>query len=150
MMSKPDQATQPKRKAKHPAHKNRRPLRRRGGTRKRRSRNHKPVTADGGPRKTVIHHGRHCRANRPDPPGGSPRKEANRQRQGAEQLLAGAEISLKRAFWSHSETETARRDCSDSPIHGRRSDRRYRKAIFSEAHTLALKAYLLSDDLVKH
>ncbi len=145
--SKPDQATQPKESETSSSQKSS-TTPASGGTRKRRSRDHKPVTADGGPRKTVIHHGGTAEPIAQILPGIT-EEEANRQRQGAEQLLAGAEISLKELSG-----RTLKPRQQDEIVQIRQYMDGARSALqesdIQRAHTLALKAYLLSDDLVKH
>jgi hypothetical protein len=118
------------------------------GGRKRRSGADKAPAADGGPRKVVVHQGGTSEPIAQILPGITA-EEASHQRQSAEQLLAAAESSLK---------ELAAR-----PLKPKQQDlvvqiRQYldgarsalKESDIQRAHTLALKAYLLSDDLVKH
>ncbi len=121
------------------------------GVRKRRSRAHKPITpptAEGEPRKIVVHQG-----GASDPIAqivpGITQEEASHQRESAEQLLASAESHLKQlaARMLHpkqQEMVVQIRQYMD----GARSA--LKDSDTQRAHTLALKAYLLSDDLVKH
>jgi hypothetical protein len=116
----------------------------------RRSRKKKaaPLTPEGEPRKVVIHQGG---ANEPTAQilPGITMEEANRQRESSEQLLAASESSLAKL--------------ADRPLSPRQQQmvvqiRQYvqgsrsalKESDTQRAHTLALKAYLLADDLVKH
>ena len=119
--------------------------------RKRSSRTKKlvtPPTAENEPRKIVIHQGGTSEPVAQILPGISP-EEANRQRESAERLLDAAESSLQQL--------------APRSLHPRQQDtvvqiRQYidwaRSALKESdpqrAHTLAQKAYLLSDDLAKH
>jgi hypothetical protein len=105
-------------------------------------------TADGEPRKVVIHRGG---ANEPVAQivPGVTQEEAARQRESAGQLLVAAESDLK---------ELAARSLKPNQEQLVIQIRQYMDGARSalkesdpqRAHTLALKAYLLSDDLVKH
>jgi len=118
--------------------------------RKRRSRAHKPSTATpaGEPRKTVVHQGGASEPIAQILPGIT-LEEASHQRENAEQLLASTESNLK---------QLAARTLNPNQqemfvqirhyIDGARSA--LKESDTQRAHTLALKAYLLSDDLVKH
>jgi len=120
------------------------------GVRKRRSRAHKPSTATpaGEPRKTVVHQGGASEPIAQILPGIT-LEEASHQRENAEQLLASTESNLK---------QLAARTLNPNQqemfvqirhyIDGARSA--LKESDTQRAHTLALKAYLLSDDLVKH
>ncbi len=120
------------------------------GVRKRRSHTHKPSTAtpDGEPRKTVVHQGGASEPIAQILPGIT-LEEASHQRENAEQLLASTESNLK---------QLAARTLNPNQqemfvqirhyIEGARSA--LKESDTQRAHTLALKAYLLSDDLVKH
>jgi|SRR6266850_4043115 len=144
--SKPDQTPLPK-EAETPSAQKSSTSPAPAGVRKRRSRAHKPP-AEGGPRKTVVHQGGTSEPIAQILPGIT-EEEANHKRQSAEQLLASAESSLK---------ELAARNLNPNQqnlvvqIHqymdGARSA--LKESDIQRAHTLALKAYLLSDDLAKH
>jgi hypothetical protein len=120
------------------------------GVRKRRSHTHKPSTAtpDGEPRKTVVHQGGASEPIAQILPGIT-LEEASHQRENAVQLLASTESNLK---------QLAARTLNPNQqemfvqirhyIDGARSA--LKESDTQRAHTLALKAYLLSDDLVKH
>jgi hypothetical protein len=120
------------------------------GVRKHRSRTKKPapLTADGEPRKIVIHRGGTSEPVTQILPGLT-QEEARHQRESAEQLLAAAESSLKELSTrslnpNHDVVVVQIRqymDVARSALNESDTQR---------AHTLALKAYLLSDDLVKH
>jgi hypothetical protein len=109
---------------------------------------HKPEPAPGEPRKLVVHQGGASEQVAQIVPGIA-QDEANRQRQDAERLLASTETNLKqlagRTLDSRQQELVGQiRHYSD----GARSA--LKDADTQRAHTLALKAYLLSDDLVKH
>ena len=120
------------------------------GVRKRRSRSHKPgtATADSEPRKIVVRKGGASEPIAQILPGIT-QEEANRQRENAEQLMVSTESNVKQladrtlnpnqqemVVQIRHYTDVARRALKESDT--------------QRAHTLALKAYLLSDDLVKH
>ena len=118
-------------------------------THKRRSRAKKPaLTTDSEPRKIVIRHGGTSEPVAEIVPGIT-QEEANRQRESAEQLLTAAESSL---------TELSSRSLTPDQREMVVQIRQYmdvaRSALKASdtqrAHTLAQKAYLLADDLVKH
>ena len=107
-----------------------------------------PLTADGEPRKIVIHRGGVGEPVTQILPGIS-QEEADRQRESAEQLLAAAESSLKELA-----TRSLNVQQQETVVQVRQYVGVARSALkesdTQRAHTLALKAYLLSDDLVKH
>jgi hypothetical protein len=115
--------------------------------RKRRSRAHKPP-ADGGARKIVVHKGGTSEPIAQILPGIT-EEEANRKRESAEQLLAAAESSLKGLA-----ARTLNPNQQELVVQIRQYMDGARSALkesdIQRAHTLALKAHLLSDDLVKH
>ena len=118
--------------------------------RKRRSRGKRLKPSEGEPRKVVIHHG-----GTSDPVSeivpGMTLEEANRQRESAEQLLAASDTSLQQLAahkLNAKQEETVIQirqymDAARNALKGTNSDTQ-------RAHTLALKAYLLSDDILKH
>jgi hypothetical protein len=119
--------------------------------RKRRSHAHKPITpptADGEPRKIVVHQGGAGEPVTQILPGIT-LEEASHQRESAEQLLASAESHL---------TQLAARTLNPKQQQTVVQIRQYMDGARSalkdsdtqRSHTLAMKAYLLSDDLVKH
>jgi hypothetical protein len=116
--------------------------------RKHRSRSHKPPPADGGARKIVVHKGGTSEPIAQILPGIT-EEEANRKRQSAEQLLAAAESSLKGLA-----ARTLNPNQQELIVQIRQYMDGARSALkesdIQRAHTLALKAHLLSDDLVKH
>ncbi len=118
--------------------------------RKRHSRTRKPAppTGDGEPRKIVIHRGGVSEPVTQILPGIS-QEEADRQRASAEQLLAAAESSLRELA-----TRSLNMRKQQTVVQIRQYVDVARSALkesdTQRAHTLALKAYLLSDDLVKH
>jgi hypothetical protein len=120
------------------------------GGRKRRSRAHKPGTAtpDGEPRKVVVHRGGASEPIAQILPGIT-LEEASHQRENAEQLLASAESNLKQLA-----ARTLNPNKQEMFVQIRHYMDGARSALkesdTQRAHTLALKAYLLSDDLVKH
>jgi hypothetical protein len=120
------------------------------GTRKRRSRTHKPGTAtpDGEPRKTVVHQGGASEPIAQILPGIT-QEEASHQRENAEQLLAATESNLKQLA-----SRTLKPNQQEMAVQTRHYMDGARLALkesdTQRAHTLALKAYLLSDDLMKH
>lgn len=113
-----------------------------------RSKRHAPPPADGEPRKIVVHRGGVREPVTQILPGIS-QEEADRQRESAEQLLAAADSSLKELGIR---SLGVRRQQTVAQI------RQYvdlaraalKESDTQRAHTLAMKAYLLSDDLVKH
>jgi hypothetical protein len=115
---------------------------------KRRSRAHKPVTPDGEPRKIVIHRGGASEPIAQILPGMT-EEEASHQREAAEQLMASTESNL---------TQLTGRTLNPNQqemvvqirhyVDGARSA--LKESDTQRAHTLALKAYLLSDDMAKH
>ena len=120
------------------------------GVRKRRSRTKKPAspTTNGEPRKIVIRQGGASELGAQIALGIT-QEEANHQRERAEQLLAAAESSLKQLADrslnpNRQEMVVQIRQYMD----GARSA--LKESDTQRAHTLALKAYLVSDDLVKH
>jgi hypothetical protein len=119
------------------------------GVRKRRGRMKKPLplAADNEPRKIVIHQGGTSEPVAQILPGMSP-EEANRQRESSEQLLAAAETSLQQLAYRPIDTKK-----QDTVVQIRQYMDAARAALKDSdpqrAHTLAQKAYLLSDDLVK-
>jgi hypothetical protein len=121
-----------------------------GGVRKRRSRAHKPgtVTPDGEPRKVVVHRGGASEPIAQILPGIT-LEEASHQRENSEQLLASAESNLKQLA-----ARTLNPNKQEMFVQIRHYMDGARSALkesdTQRAHTLALKAYLLSDDLVKH
>jgi hypothetical protein len=120
------------------------------GARKRRSHTHKPSTAtpDGEPRKTVVHQGGASEPIAQILPGIT-LEEASHQRENAEQLLVSTESNLKQLA-----TRTLNPNQQEMFVQIRHYIDGARSALkesdTQRAHTLALKAYLLSDDLVKH
>lgn len=119
--------------------------------RKRRAGSHKsavPKTVDGEPHKVVVHQGSVSEPRVQILPGLT-EEEASHQRESAEQLLGAADTHLKelaaRTLNLNQQGLTVQiRQYMD----GARSA--LKESDFQRAHTLALKAYLLSDDLVKH
>ena len=108
----------------------------------------KPLDTTGEPRKVVIHQGGISEPAVQIVPGIT-QEEANRQRENAEQLLAATDANLKRLAartltLSQQETTGQIRYYID----GARSA--LKDGDTRRAHTLAQKAYLLSDDLVKY
>jgi hypothetical protein len=120
------------------------------GVRKRRSHTHKPSTAtpEGEPRKTVVHQGGTSEPIAQILPGIT-LEEASHQRENAEQLLASTESNLKQLV-----ARTLNPNQQEMFVQIRHYIDGARSALkesdTQRAHTLALKAYLLSDDLVKH
>jgi hypothetical protein len=119
------------------------------GVRKRRGRMKKPrpLADENEPRKIVIHQGGTSEPVAQILPGMSP-EEANRQRESSEQLLAAAETSLQQLAYRPIDTKK-----QDTIVQIRQYMDAARAALKDSdpqrAHTLAQKAYLLSDDLVK-
>jgi hypothetical protein len=117
---------------------------------KRRSRGKRLKSQEGEPRKVVIHHG-----GTSDPVSeivpGITLEEAHRQRESAEQLLTASDTSLQQLAAhklnaKQEETVIQIRQymgAARNALKGNNSDTQ-------RAHTLALKAYLLSDDILKH
>jgi len=120
------------------------------GVRKRRSHTHKPSTAtpDGEPRKTVVHQGGASEPIAQILPGIT-LEEASHQRENAEHLLVSTESNLKQLA-----ARTLNPNQQEMFVQIRHYMDGARSALkesdTQRAHTLALKAYLLSDDLVKH
>ena len=120
------------------------------GAHKRRSRGHKPAatTPDGQTRKVVIRQG-----GASDPVAqivpGITQEEASHQRENAEQLLVSTESNLKQLAG-----RTLNLNRQEMIVQTRQYVDGARLALkesdTQRAHTLALKAYWLSDDLVKH
>ena len=116
-----------------------------------RHRHHKSApkpTPDGQPRKIVVREGGASEPSAQIVPGLTP-QEADKQRQRAVELLASTEENLKELFGRrldsgqqetvaqiHNYTDGARSALKDGDT--------------QRAHTLALKAHLLADDLVRH
>ena len=120
------------------------------GARKRHARTKKKgkPTPNGEPRKVVIHQGGSNEPVAQILPGMTP-EEASHQRDSAEQLLAAAETSLDklsaRSLKPHQQGVVVQiRQYMDGARAALKENDPQR------AHTLALKAYLLLDDLVKH
>jgi hypothetical protein len=119
------------------------------GVRKRRGRMKKPrpLAAENEPRKIVIHRGGTSEPVAQILPGMT-LEEANRQRESSEQLLAAAETSLRQLAYRPIDTKK-----QDTIVQIRQYMDAARAALKESdpqrAHTLAQKAYLLSDDLVK-
>jgi hypothetical protein len=115
---------------------------------KRHARTKKPATQGGEPRKVVIHQGGTSEPVAEILPGIS-QEEANRQRASAEQLLVASESSVKQLA-----TRSLNLNQQGMLLQIRQYMDGARSALKDKdpqrAHTLALKAYLLSDDLVKH
>jgi hypothetical protein len=114
----------------------------------RKRRAHKPATAPGEPRKIVVHQGGASEPAAQIVPGVT-QEEASHQRQTAEQLFASTETNLKQLA---ARTLTATQQETIGQIRhymaGTRSA--LKDGDTQRARTLALKAHLLSDDLVKH
>lgn len=116
------------------------------GTRKRRKR---AVSApDGAPRKIVVREGGASEPAAQIAPGMTP-AEATRQRQNAEQLLASTDDKLKRLA---GRTLDARQQESVGQIRNYMDGARsaLKEGDVRRANTLAQKAHLLAEDLVKH
>ncbi len=116
---------------------------------KRRSRAKKPApTTESEPRKIVVRHGGASEPVAQIVPGIT-QEEANRQRERAEQLLSAAESSLKELSF-----RSLNPDQGEMVVQIRQYMDVARSALKESdpqrAHTLAQKAYLLADDLVKH
>src|SRR5262249_13226214 len=103
--------------------------------------------ADGEPRKIVIHRGGAREPVTQILPGIS-EDEATRQRESAEQLLVATNNALKEL-----EVRTLNANQHDTVVQIRQyidvAHSALRESDLQRAHTLALKAYLLSDDLLK-
>jgi hypothetical protein len=116
------------------------------GTRKRRAR--KPSATEGEPRKIVVHQGGVSEPVAQIVPGIT-QEEATRQRQSAQEMLASTDANLKRLA---ARTLTSNQQDTIAQIRhyldGAQSA--LKDGDTQRAHTLAQKAYLLSDDLVKH
>ncbi len=116
------------------------------GTRKRRKR---AVPApDGAPRKVVIREGGASEPAAQIAPGITP-AEATRQRQNAEQLLGSADDQLKQLA---GRTLDARQQETEGQIRNYMEGARsaLKEGDVRRANTLAEKAHLLAEDLVKH
>lgn len=106
------------------------------------------MTADGEPRKVVVHQGGAREPIAQIVPGIT-QEEASRQRQDAEQLLTSTATNLMQL--AGRTLDSRQQEVVGQIRHymdGARSA--LKEADTQRAHTLALKAYLLSDDLVKH
>ncbi len=115
-----------------------------------RTRAHKPSTAAaaGEPRKIVVHQGGASEPIAQIVPGIT-QEEASHQRESAERLLASAESHLKQiAARSLTQTQQEMVIQIRQYMDGARSALKENDT--QRAHTLAQKAYLLSDDLVGH
>ena len=119
--------------------------------RKRRSHAHKPITpptAEGEPRKIVVHQGGASEPVTQIVPGIT-QEEASHQRESAEQLLASSKSHLQQL-----DARTLNPKQQETVVQIRQYMDGARAALkdgdTQRAHTLAMKAYLLSDDLVKH
>ena len=107
-----------------------------------------PPTPEGEPRRIVIHQGGASDTTAQILPGITP-EEASRQRESSEQLLEASESSLKKlAGRSLDPTRQEMVVQTRQYMDGARSALKERDT--QRAHTLALKAYLLADDLAKH
>ena len=147
--SNPDQ-TPPPREAVKPGPEKPPSSRSATGARKRRSHTHKPSTAtpDGEPRKTVVHQGGASEPIAQILPGIT-LEEASHQRENAQQLLTSTESNLKQlAVRTMNPNQQEMFVQIRHYMDGARSA--LKESDTQRAHTLALKAYLLSDDLVKH
>jgi hypothetical protein len=118
-------------------------------THKRRARTKKPaLTTTGEPRKVVIHRGGATEPVTQILPGMS-QEEASHQRETAEELLAATESSVEQLS-----ERSLNANQQETVVQIRQYMGVARSALkesdTQRAHTLALKAYLLSDDLVKH
>jgi hypothetical protein len=107
----------------------------------------KPTPA-GQPRKIVVRQGGAIEPSAQIVPGLTP-QEAEQQRQHAAELLASTEESLKQLF---GRTLDSRQQETVAQIHNYADGARsaLKEGDTQRAHTLALKAHLLADDLVKH
>ena len=117
--------------------------------RRRRVRKNAPKpTPAGPPRKIVVREGGAIAPSAQIVPGLAP-QEADQQRQHAVQLLASTEENLKRLS---GRTLDSRQQETVAQIHNYTDGARsaLREGDTQRAHTLALKAHLLADDLVKH
>ena len=115
---------------------------------KRRSRKKKVAPTPGGePRKVVIHHGGASEPTAEILPGITP-EEAKRQRESSEQLLEASELSLSKL--AGRSLDPIQQEMVVQIRQYVEDSRSAMKSDTQRAHTLALKAYLLADDLVKH
>jgi hypothetical protein len=116
------------------------------GTTKRRKRT--APAPDGGPRKIVIREGGASEPAAQIVPGMTP-AEAARQRQNAEQLLSATDEQLKQLA---GRTLDARQQETVGQIRNYMDGARsaLKEGDVLRANTLAVKAHLLSEDLVKH
>jgi hypothetical protein len=107
----------------------------------------KPTPA-GQPRKVVVREGGAKEPSAQIVPGLAP-QEADQQRQHAVELLASTEENLKRLS---GRTLDSRQQETVAQVHNYADGARsaLREGDTQRAHTLALKAHLLADDLVKH
>ena len=105
-------------------------------------------TPSGQPRKIVIREGGAIEPSAQIVPGLT-RQEADQQRQHAVELLAATEENLKQLF---GRTLDSRQQETVAQIHNYADGARsaLKDGDTQRAHTLALKAHLLADDLVKH
>jgi len=103
---------------------------------------------DGAPRKTVIREGGATEPAAQIAPGMTP-AEATRQRQDAEQWLASADDQLKQLT---TRTLDARQQETVAQIHNYMGGAlsALKEGDVRRANTLAQKAHLLAEDLVKH
>lgn len=147
--SNPDQ-TPPAKEAEKPSPEKPPSSRSTTSVRKRRSRVHKSgmATPDGEPRKIVVHRGGASEPIAQILPGIT-LEEATHQRENAGQLLASTESNLKQLA-----ARTLNPNQQEMIVQIRHYMDGARSALkesdTQRAHTLAQKAYLLSDDLVKH
>jgi hypothetical protein len=121
----------------------------RKNTRRRRVRKNAPKPAPAEqPRKIVVREGGAIEPSAQIVPGLAP-QEADQQRQHAEELLASTEENLKQLS---GRTLDSRQQETVAQIHNYTDGVRsaLRDGDTQRAHTLALKAHLLADDLVKH
>jgi hypothetical protein len=107
----------------------------------------KPTPA-GQPRKIVVREGGAIAPSAQIVPGLAP-QEADQQRQHAVELLASTEENLKQLFGRRLDS---RQQETVAQIHNYTDGARsaLKEGDTQRAHTLALKAHLLADDLVKH
>jgi hypothetical protein len=117
-------------------------------TSKRRAVRKRGAALAGQPRRIVVHEGGVSEPSAQLAPGMSP-EQASHQRQNAEQLLAGTEANLKQlAGRSLTSGEQETLGQIHNYMEGARSA--LQDGDTQRARTLARKAHLLSDDLVKH
>jgi len=121
------------------------------GSKKRRPRTRKPVAvadATGEPRKVVIRQGGTSETVAQIMPGMT-QEEANRQRQETEQLLAETDSDL-RQFAVRTLNSNQQETISQIRHYMDVARSALKDGDTQRAHTLAVKAHLLSDDLLKH